>query len=382
MIDIQDKSRCSGCEACVQICPRKCISCQTDSEGFVYPEVNHTECIECGLCEKVCHIFHPYDARIPIKTLAAKNIDEMIRVQSSSGGFFTAIAEKVIDDEGVVFGVKFDSHWMPVFSYTETKARLSDFRGSKYVQAKVRDAYIKCRTFLRQDRNVLFCGTPCQISALYHFLGKRYDERLTTVDFVCHGVPSPCIWSDYLEKIQGNRDGDYIYPIKNVNFRDKSSSWSLYHFNLTTNGMTINSPAWENPYMRAFLSNYSLRPSCYDCQVRNSRSSSDITMGDCWGIDRMIPDFSDDKGVSLLLINTLKGSLMVDGLALNTRNLSFKEVCENNSSIILNPKKPHKRGRFFTLLSAGKPLQTANDMVHAVPFYQKLLWSIRQRIHI
>lgn len=379
MIDIKKKTQCSGCSACVEKCPKKCISLHADSEGFLYPEINTTECIDCGLCEKTCHILNPYEPNIPIETLAVKNNNEETRAKSSSGGFFTAIAKRIINENCIVFGVKFDSGWMPVFSYTENIAGLENFRGSKYVQARIEDSYSRCRDFLKQGRKVLFCGTPCQVSALYHFLGKRYDNLLITIDFVCHGVPSPGIWSDYLRHITGN---SLLSSIKSVNFRDKSRSWFFFQISIDASNLTINRLAWSDPYMRAFLSDYSLRPSCYDCQARSGRSTSDITMGDCWGIDEMAPDFSDDKGVSLLLINTPKGKDLINGLDLSIRSLSFDEVVKHNRSITSNPETPKKRHKFFRLLNEGKTLEEANNIVHAVSIYERILWSVRRRLHL
>ena len=199
MINILNKKDCCGCNACVQRCPKQCIIMQTDNEGFLYPIVDATTCIDCGLCEKVCPVINQTEPQEPLKVYAAYNKNEDIRMQSSSGGIFTLLAEEIIKKGGVVFGVKFNKDWMPEFGYTETLEGLSTYRGSKYVQAIVGDAYKQAEEFLKAGREVLFSGTPCQIAGLKRYLRKEYD-KLLTVDIICHGVPSPKVWNMYLKE--------------------------------------------------------------------------------------------------------------------------------------------------------------------------------------
>ena len=199
MIEIKEKAFCCGCNACVQRCPKQCISMHEDEEGFLYPRVDKTICIECGLCEKVCPVINQNEPRKPLKVYAAYNKDEKIRRESSSGGVFTAIAEQVIDEGGIVFGACFDENWEVKHDYTETKEGLKAFRGSKYVQSRIKDNYQKAEHYLKEGRKVLFSGTPCQIAGLKKYLCKEY-ENLLTVDFICHGVPSPKVWRMYLNE--------------------------------------------------------------------------------------------------------------------------------------------------------------------------------------
>jgi len=200
MIQIKDKSVCCGCSACVQICPKQCISLKEDKEGFLYPTVNHAFCVECGKCEKVCPELHPFEVHEPLKVYAAKHQDDAVRKVSSSGGIFTLLADMVIDEGGVVFGACFDSDWSVVHDFTETHEGLQAFRGSKYLQSRIGNTYRQAEVFLKAGRKVLFTGTPCQIAGLKKYLHKDY-ENLLAVDFVCHGVPSPLVWKKYLEEI-------------------------------------------------------------------------------------------------------------------------------------------------------------------------------------
>lgn len=206
MVELIDKSKCCGCAACVQVCPKQCISFNEDIEGFLYPIVNKDLCIDCRLCEKVCPFLNLNDPRKPVKVLAAINPNEEIRMKSSSGGIFTMLAEAVIDKGGVVFGARFDKNWEVMHDYTETKEGLDIFRGAKYTQSKIGRTYKEAKDFLIQGRKVLFSGTGCQIAGLRLFLHKKYDNLLM-VEIACHGVPSPAVWRAYLDEVtKGNKN--------------------------------------------------------------------------------------------------------------------------------------------------------------------------------
>lgn len=320
MINIKDKKDCCGCSACVQRCPKQCISLKEDYEGFLYPEVDKTICIDCGLCEKVCPVLHQGEQRKPLKVYAAKNLDEEIRRQSSSGGVFTLLAEQIIQEGGVVFGARFDENWEVKHDFTETIEGLAPFRGSKYVQSRIEDNYKKAEEFLKQGRKVLFSGTPCQIAGLKRFLRKEYDNLLT-VDFVCHGVPSPGVWRQYLKEtvaLMCDKNSVSTDPIsienahvESISFRDKSSGWKKYSFALTLsatlrsgvkNTVSLCEVYPQNTFMKGFLADLYLRPSCYCCPSKAGKSRSDITIADCWGINNSYPELDDDKGMSLLII--------------------------------------------------------------------------------
>ena len=204
MIDIIDKTLCCGCAACVQRCPKQCITLHEDHEGFLYPKVDTETCIDCGLCEKVCPILNEGNKREPLKVYAAINKDEKIRLESSSGGIFTMLAEQTIGEGGVVFGARFDENWQVRLDYTETIEGIAAFRGSKYVQARTENIYQQAEKFLKEGRKVLFTGTPCQIAGLKKFLRKEY-ANLLAVDFVCHGVPSPKVWAKYLQELLASK---------------------------------------------------------------------------------------------------------------------------------------------------------------------------------
>ena len=196
-IKLAEKHICTGCAACYSVCPVQCISMKEDAEGFLFPIIDEEKCTKCSLCEKTCLSIMQGKERKPLNVYAAKNPNEEIRKESSSGGIFTLLAEHVINKGGVVFGARFNEDWEVIHDYTETVKGLAAFRGSKYVQSRIGDMYKTAKDFLEKDRNVLFSGTPCQIAGLKAFLRKDYDNLLT-VDLVCHGVPSPLVWKRYL----------------------------------------------------------------------------------------------------------------------------------------------------------------------------------------
>jgi len=366
MIDIKEKKNCCGCEACVQRCPKSCITMREDNEGFLYPEVDKNICIDCGLCEKVCPVINQAEERKPLAVYAAKHKDEQIRMASSSGGAFTAIAESVIDEGGVVFGAKFNQDCDVVHSYTETKEGLGAFRGSKYVQSRIGESYKEAEGFLKAGRKVLFSGTPCQIAGLKRFLRKEYDNLLT-VDFICHGVPSPGVWREYLKEETARQCGEKnsvlqrpIHErnalIEGISFRDKRLGWKKFSFALalsTTNGsgakntVLLSEPLSKNIFLRGFLADLYLRPSCHACPSKSFKSRSDITIGDFWGVQNVMPEIDDDKGVSVVMVNSEKAGTLVEKISIEKFFVKYDDVLPYNRAIELSTKYTIKRDSFF-----------------------------------
>ena len=350
---------------------------QTDSEGFLYPAVNKEDCIDCGLCEKVCHELHPYEERKPLNVYAAINKDEEIRLKSSSGGIFYLLAEKTISEGGVVFGARFDEDWQVVIDYAETMEGIKPFMGSKYVQARTATAFKDAEAFLKQGRKVLFSGSPCQIAGLNHYLRKEYDN-LTTVDFVCHGVPSPKVWQRYLDEVvtSGKR------AINDVKFRNKSNGWKKFNFVLSYNQeeKTHSLCSWhqQNHYMRAFLSDMILRPSCHECRAKQGSSHSDITIADFWGIHIEMPEMDDDKGTGLVLVNTDKGRQASDWSKVTKKESSI-EVASKYNGGLSSITKPHpKRAEFFAALDASPSVIDLIDKSLRPSFKSRIRMSLRR----
>lgn len=368
MIEIIDKYNCCGCSACVQNCPRGCISMKEDREGFLYPSVDESECIDCGLCEKVCPLLNPPEKITTRKVLAVKNRKEEERMASSSGGVFIGLAKEILLDGGVVFGAVFDEQWEVKHTYAENLAGVKLMMGSKYLQSRIDNCYHEAETFLKKGRKVLFSGTPCQITGLHKYLRKEYPN-LISVDFLCHGVPSPGVWRRYLQETfqtsarravgKNTVLSSSLSPVSDITsieFRDKElSGWKKFSFvvrgmsadKADKNSVLLSDRHLDNPYMRGFLANVYLRPSCYDCKCKNGVSHSDLTIADFWGINRLMPDFDDDKGVGMILINTVKGQDIVDNLDLDTRHVSLTEAQQFNGAFREHIGIPPKRKLFF-----------------------------------
>lgn len=304
MIRILEKKDCCGCSACQQICPKTCIRMEPDEEGFLYPNVDETICIDCGLCEKVCPVINQCRKRVPSKAFAVWNCNEITRLNSSSGGVFSAIAIQILKDGGVVFGAKFNDRWEVVHDYIEKIEDLYLLQGSKYVQSVIGNTYSIAEIFLKRGRKVLFTGTSCQIAGLKRFLRTDYDNLLT-IDVICHGVPSPMIWYRYLDYIISNEKlsgVSSVEDISNISFRSKLTGWKNYSFQIRGNhGELLSECFYDNLFMQGFLCNLYLRPSCHSCPAKSGKSGSDVTLGDYWGVSNHHPELDDDKGISAVL---------------------------------------------------------------------------------
>lgn len=395
---------CTGCSACAEKCPKKCISMVPNTEGFLYPKVDEDLCIHCGLCEKVCPVLDSRGNRTPLQIYVGYNTDRGIVSQSSSGAVFTLLAEQVIDEGGVVFGARFNDKNTVIHDFIEKKEDLSLFRGSKYVQSRIGNTFREAEEFLKSGRIVLFSGTPCQIAGLKKFLVKPY-ENLLTVDFICHGVPSPGGWEKYLKEtivalvcdknsVSSHSILDKDTLVKSISFRDKSLGWKKYSFVLrlsTTDGSGVENtvlfsePLDKNYFLKGFLADLYLRPSCHHCRVKSWKSGSDITIADAWGIGDLYPEFDNDRGCSLVVLLTAKGKDYFDSIKekdlMILRAVNEEFVIEHNSAAFVSAK-PHKnRRKFFRYIQKGLDFKSTLDKCLPPPTYiDKIVWSINKRI--
>lgn len=347
MITLAHKKDCCGCTACLAVCPRQCIRMTTDEEGFAYPVTDTKSCIDCGLCEKVCPCLHPGISKEPVQSYASVHREEEIRLNSSSGGLFTALAEVTIRNGGVVFGARFDQDFNVIHDYTETLEGLSAFRGSKYVQSEMRDCFRQAEHFLKEGREVLFSGVSCQIAGLHAFLRREY-QHLTTLDILCHGVASPEVWKSFLQPYIAAQQP---LPLEQVTFRDKQNGWKRYDLCLRFAGKELRFNRETNPYMTGYFANLYLRPACHDCPRRGFSAGSDLTLGDCWGIEKQPPQpyCADDKGVSLVMVHTPKGAERMQQLdsSIQCTPIDYHTIERYNPAIHHRPAKNPKRAQFF-----------------------------------
>ena len=361
MIIVQNKKDCCGCGACVQACRRHCISMQSDGEGFLYPKVDDQACINCGLCEKVCPILNKQEKREPLMVYAAKNRDGNIVGQSSSGGVFSHVATQIINKGGVVFGARFADDWSVIHDYAETLDGVRPFMSSKYVQSIIGDAYSKVKKFLVEGRLVLFTGTPCQVAGLISYLSKPYDN-LFTMDFLCHGVPSPLVWHRYLEHevYKRRKYNSSKSLISDVCFREKSNGWKDFRLVIRfadidekeKSNAVFSYHHKENSYMKGFLKNLYLRPSCYQCCFKRFQSHSDLTIADFWAISRVRPDFYDRSGVSMVFINTHRADNFFYESGLDLVEVEYGDTMSNHGLRENTPCHP-KRDYFFRHFDAN-----------------------------
>lgn len=379
MLKITEKQACCGCQACFDICPSKCISMVADKEGFLYPEVRQSDCIDCKLCEKVCpQLNHPAkETDTPLACYAAWTQNDSVRIQSSSGGVFTLLAEAILSRGGVVFGARYDDTFTVFHSHTDTLDGLPPFRGSKYVQSNMRGAFPSVRKFLDEQRPVLFTGTPCQIAGLRGYLRQKEYENLILVSVICHGVPSPLAWKKYLEAVSVNKQ-----PTQ-VSMRNKDNGWARFRIKIQQNEQDIvNDVAFENPFMKAFLYNLILRPSCYSCQFRGNHGS-DLTLGDYWGVEKIHPEMSDDKGTSLILAYSEKGRQLLASLDLALQETRYEDALSGNLAIIQPAYKPAERNMFWrSFLKQGAKALTDYTSDSRAARARKLWAKIIRRLRI
>lgn len=348
MIEIKDKKNCCGCWACANACPKHCIMMVEDNEGFRYPQVNSSFCINCGLCEKVCPVINVKQQEVKKqRAFLLQNKKDLVRHECASGGAFSAIASWVIKQEGVVFGVSFKDGFSGVqHTYAEKEEDLAKFRNSKYVQSEVGDAYSQVRHFLKEDRWVLFSGTPCQIEGLVSFLRGPY-AKLVLVDIVCYGVPSPGFFRNYISW-QRNRLGGKFTKFF---FREKRlcynyTSVSIYNEDEEQN---YHVGVERDKYMRSFFSNRNIRPSCYDCKFKKLHRISDFTIWDCYDVRRFSRNF-DENGTNRVLVHTEKGMKILDGIRNHVRLEEHADVdffIKDEFALTHSVTMPEDRRKFF-----------------------------------
>lgn len=344
MIEITKKEHCFGCGACSQVCPKQCITMMPDEEGFLYPVIDKDLCISCGKCSSVCPYYNRTTNNIQ-KIYATINKNQKVRSRSSSGGTFYEICKATLEHNGVVFGCAWDENMVAKHIRVECTDDVSRLQGSKYVQSNLNDSFKQAKEDLLAGRKVVFSGTPCQIAALKNYLGKDYPNLLL-VDVLCHGTPSPKVLAEYIKTTE-KRFGSKIV---NMNLRDKKKSWHRLHTNIEfENGKNYFVFCGYDTYMSMFLNNMSQRPSCFECKFTTATRQGDITLGDFWGIGKHLYDMDDDKGTSMVSINTEKGAKLWEQIRHNfiVADTDFAVAESGNKVLTEPPKKNSKRDSFY-----------------------------------
>ena len=368
MIQIKNLQDCCGCSACAQGCPKQCIQMVQDKEGFLYPQINKNQCIDCGLCEKICPFLNQSTPNQAIKAFAAYNTDSQIRKNSSSGGIFSLFADWIIQQQGVVFGASFNAEWDIVHVYITRLNELQKLQGSKYIQSNIGQSFKEVKSFLDKGKKVLFSGTPCQVSGLKHFLRKEYPN-LFTIDF-----PGPLIWQLYLNETISKHHKQKS-NIKSINFRNKDKGWKDFQFTINAQPYLVKESTRENVYMKAFLSNLILRPSCHSCRVKSGRSGSDITIGDFWKVENVIPEWNDNKGTSAIIINSEKGEELFSSVKCKKKSVETEKIIQYNIAYNESAKKNPSREYFFNHLTSKKSIY--KQIEHTFPLKMRIKWTIK-----
>lgn len=362
MIQITDKLKCCGCNACGDICPKDAITFKTDIEGFWYPEVDMERCIDCGLCEKVCPELHigelkKNDYERPI-TIAAINKDMQVRWDSTSGGGFSALADVMYRKGGYVSGAVYNEDFSVSNFISDNPGDLLRLRSSKYLQSNAGGLYKQIRELLRKGEKVLACGTPCQMAALRSYLCKDYDN-LIIVDFVCRGVNSPKVYRKYLDSLERKYGGKVVY----VKAKNKELGWrNLTRKVVFDNGKSYYGVRMEDDFRRGYHTNVFCRPSCYVCRYKGFPRMADITIADYWGIERVDKNLDNNIGTSMVLLNSKKGEAYFEQVKdkLEWIYTEFESILPGNIAL-RKPIEPAKinREQFFNDLDKG----TFDDVV-------------------
>jgi len=338
---------CVGCNACVQACPRSCIGMKINHEGFWYPYIDESLCVNCGLCKEACPVNNDnlsQNRAIPL-AFGAKNLDEGIRMRSSSGGVFSILANCILEKGGVVFGAVFNDCMRLQHVMVDGANDLDKLRGSKYVQSDTMDAFLEVKRELDSGKYVLFSGTPCQVAGLYSFLDYDY-RKLLTCDLICHGVPSPRLYEDYLVNIERQKS----LRIIDHRFRDKTRGWKKPSVVLHLENGTKEIRLFKNDsFTIAFSKNISLRMSCYRCKFSRIPRVADITLADFWGVSDYYLGLDDDKGTSLVLINSDKGESWFNTCSdrMIFKQVDLERALKNNKNATGSVKLPVLRDKFF-----------------------------------
>jgi coenzyme F420-reducing hydrogenase beta subunit len=341
----------------------------SDGEGFLYPEINDDLCIKCNKCRTYCDFNkHPKDNDKLYEPVVYgfKHKDTTVLSKSTSGGAFTALSDSILDKGGVVFGVVENKDLQIEHTYAVNTVERDMMCGSKYVQSTMGDSYKKVKEYLTTGIPVLFTGTPCQVAGLYAYLEEKEYNNLFTADIICHGVPSPLVFSDYIkyvEKKSHKRISQHL-------FRGKIDGWGHGECNIFADGSMDNSTRFSQLHRRLFYKNLAERPSCYQCKYTTIKRVSDMTLADFWGVDKEIPELYDKNGVSLLIVNSQKGNTMLD-------SIKDKGVCVHTSIESALPKQP----QLSTPIKKPANREQFWDMYYTKGYYKALKFAFYRPLH-
>jgi len=354
MIDSIKKELCTGCNACSNICPQKCIEMKVDNSGFRYPKVDYERCTKCKLCIKTCpslnKVLFGEKWTIP-QIFAAWSLDEDIRFNSTSGGVFSELAKQVINDGGLVVAARYNEKNLVEHCMIKTENEIKTIRQSKYIQSDIGFIYKTIIMKLLDGKLVGFCGSPCQVAGLLNYLGKPF-ENLITFDFVCRGTNSPKAYLKYIDMLEKQYDS----KVENVWFKNKTYGWNRFSTRIDfINGKTYIKDRYTDLFMRGYIEeNLYMRPCCFDCRYKSFPRVSDITLADFWGVGAIDPALDSDKGTSLIMINSEKGNIIFNLISKNIfcKKSTLDEAFPGNGAISKSATKNPKSDQFLNMIDS------------------------------
>lgn len=355
MIDKVSTEDCCLCGACRDVCPKGAISFTSEYMAFLYPQIDTDKCISCNLCESVCPKTAVRQKKLPLSVYAAKNKKVEARLSSTSGGVFSLFAEKILAEDGFVFGAAYQNDFTVKHICISCIEDLSKLRGSKYTQSDMQGVYRQIANLLAENRRVMFTGCPCQCAGLKSYLhGKEY-VNLLVVEIACHGVPSPMIFAEYVKRLEKK----YKAKIVSIQMRDKKgSTWidGFFHVEFD-DGKEFLEPYYDNFYIRGYCGNVITKPACYHCEYRGFSSGADLTIGDFWGIQRIDSDFYDEMGVSFVTTNTEKGKTVLQDVSksIEIKEELYSDLLKYNPGLENSFKKDDRRHRFEQEINKTDP---------------------------
>lgn len=350
MINITDKAKCCGCTACANKCPKAAISMIPDEEGFLYPVIDESLCIDCGLCNKVCPVEQEIECGTEcIESYILRTKVNEILVNSTSGGFVTPLANYILSHNGIVCAASYDENFdvKHILVNSAEKHSLEQIRGSKYVQSSLQDCFKKIKKYLVQDKMVCFVGTTCQVNGLKAFLGKDY-KQLITVDLVCKGIPSPKLWRKYLDY----QKTIYHSEIHRIIFRNKTYGYHSGTMKICfANGKTYLRSGRVDYMLKSFYEEIASRPICYQCPFKTLKRCSDYTIYDCWHAAQLIPGLiDDDRGYTNVIVQSEKGKKVLNQIKheYEIYPVDTKKAVELDGVMVTKSAVPHtKRLSFY-----------------------------------
>ena len=369
--------RCTGCGVCEAVCRKQAISMENDAFGFWYPKIDEAKCVECGKCLMKCPVYGEWNAMFmyenPI-SYAGHNLNAAVRFISSSGGVFSAIVESILERGGVIYGAAYRDDLTVEHIRIADHSDLYKLEGSKYVQSKIRrELYQMLEQDLNEERLVLFSGTPCQTAAVSSYFGKY--NNLVTVDVICHGVPSPASWKDYL--FETRKYG----AVQSVNMREKSHGWNHFHMVISyEDGHKTDTWFNDDPWGKSFVRNLFLRESCYNCEFKEKIRSADISLGDFWEAARGIhTEFDDgDQGTSVILVNSPKGQEIIDSIVnCKLEEIPYEWISDKTYAIARSSHRSPNRERAFRMLKKGLPFSKVVKKCTKTSFSTRVIRKIK-----